>query len=196
MSTDNDELLFDMSSLFDPNSAGLLVVDVQEKLWPFIDQKGEILKKIKQAIEVAGHMGLKILVTEQYVNGLGPTIEPVIKALQEFDAYKPMEKFAFSCFGDPGFEETFEKTGLDSLVVIGIEAHVCVMQTALDALDRNLDVFYMAEATGSRDPAHKQEAIARVRDAGAIVGSVEMFAFEAMRTSKHPAFKKVQKVIV
>jgi nicotinamidase-related amidase len=70
------------------------------------------------------------------------------------------------------------------------------MQTALDALDRGVDVFYVAEATGSREERHKREAIHRVRDAGAIVGSVEMFAFEALRTADHPKFKEVQKVIL
>ena len=70
------------------------------------------------------------------------------------------------------------------------------MQTALEALDRGIDVFYMSEAIGSRNVLHKKEAVHRVRDAGALVGSVEMFAFEAMRSSTHPAFKQVQKIIV
>ncbi len=187
---------FEMASMFNPRYAGLLVVDVQKRLWPFIHDKEKVLKRIVQSIEVAGHMGMPILVTEQYVKGLGTTIEPVKAALEMFDAYKPLEKFAFSCFGERDFEDKFEVAKLDSLAVVGIESHVCVMQTTLDALDRNVDTFYIAEATGSRDPTHKEEAIARVRDAGAIIGSVEMFAFESMRSSKHPAFKKVQKVIV
>ncbi len=184
------------TNLFNPKSTGLLVVDVQEKLWPFIHDKAKIGRRVVQAIEVAGHLGLPILVTEQYVKGLGPTLPNIVEQLEKFEAYKPREKFAFSCFGDLDFEEAFETSGIETLAIIGIEAHVCVMQTALDALDRGIDVFFIAEATGSRDALHKEEAICRVRDAGAIVGSVEMFAFEAMRTSKHPAFRNVQKVIV
>jgi len=187
---------FDWSSLFEPTTAGLLVVDVQEKLWPFIHEKEGILKRIVQSIEVAGRLGLPILVTEQYVKGLGPTLPEVQGALKKYDAYRPVEKFAFSCFGEPRFEEAYTSKSIETLAIVGIEAHVCVMQTALDALGRGNDVFYIAEATGSRSPSHKQEALARVRDAGCIVGSVEMFAFEAMRTSKHPAFREVQKVIV
>jgi hypothetical protein len=190
------ESVFDLSSLFDPKGAGLLVVDVQQKLWPFIHDRENVLKRLLQAIEVTGHMELPILVTEQYVKGLGPTIPEVAEMLNRFGAMKPMEKFAFSCFGEPGFEKMFAATGITTLALVGIEAHVCVMQTALDAMDRDIDVFYIAEATGSRDPNHKTEAVHRVRDAGAIVGSVEMFAFEALRKSTHPAFKKVQKVIV
>jgi nicotinamidase-related amidase len=184
------------SFLFDPDTAGLLVVDVQEKLWPFIHEKGAVLARTLQAIEIAGRLELPILVTEQYVKGLGPTIPEVKAALEAFGAYRPIEKTAFSCFGEPAFAEAFELSGIETLAIVGIEGHVCVMQTALEALDREIDVFYIAEAIGSRDPAHKAEAVARVRDAGAVVGSVEMFAFEAMRGSKHPAFRAVQKVIL
>lgn len=190
----NDE--FDWSSLFEPETAGLLVVDVQEKLWPSIHGTDALLGRIIQSIEVAGRLGLPIFVTEQYVKGLGPTLPEVVQVLQKYQAYEPVEKFAFSCFGEPVFEKAFTEKGVATLAIVGIEAHVCVMQTALEALDRGIDVFYLAEATGSRNPAHKEEAVARVRDAGCIVGSVEMFAFEAMRTSKHPAFREVQKAIV
>ena len=186
----------EISSLFDPETAGLLVIDIQEKLWPFIHDKEEVLSKTLAAIDVAGHLELPILVTEQYVKGLGPTIPQVKEALDRWDAYHPVEKTAFSCFGEPAFVEKLEQSAIETLVVLGIEGHVCVMQTALEALDRGIDVFYMAEAIGSRNARHKKEAVKRVRDAGALVGSVEMFAFEAMRSSTHPAFKQVQKIIV
>jgi len=191
-----DEMDGDLSSMFDPETAGLLVVDIQEKLWPFIDGRDEVLKRTLQAIDVAGHLELPIIVTEQYVKGLGPTIPEIKEALERWDSYAPIEKFAFSCFGEERFVEKLAGEAVETLALVGIEGHVCVMQTALDALDRGLDVFYVAEAIGSRNSRHKEEAIARVRDAGAVVGSVEMFAFEAMRSSRHPAFKEAQKVIV
>ena len=196
----NGEQIIDFSDLvqgmFDPEKAGLLVVDVQERLWPAIPDQDDLLKRITQAIAVTGHLGLPILVSEQYVKGLGPTLAPVQEALAPFNAYNPIEKFSFSCFGEPAFAEAFEKSGIETLAIVGIEAHVCVMQTALDALDKDVEVFFMAEATGSRNKKHKKDAIHRVRDAGALVGSVEMFGFEAMRTAKHPAFKNVQKAIM
>jgi hypothetical protein len=184
------------SFLFDPDTAGLLVVDIQEKLWPFIHDKEAVLARTLQAIEIAGLLELPILVTEQYVKGLGPTIPEVRYALERFGAYAPIEKTAFSCFGEPAFADAFESSGIETLALVGIEGHVCVMQTALEALDREIDVFYIAEAVGSRSASHKAEAVARVEGAGAVVGSVEMFAFEAMCSSKHPAFRAVQKVIV
>ncbi len=186
----------ELHSMFDPDTAGLLVVDIQEKLWPFIHDKEDVLNRTLQAIDVAGHLELPILVTEQYVKGLGRTIPEVREALERWDAYNPIEKFDFSCFGEEKFVDAVEGKALETLALVGIEGHVCVMQTALDAMDRGMEVFYIGEAIGSRDKHHKKEAIRRVRDAGGVVGSVEMFAFEAMRTSKHPAFKNVQKVIV
>jgi len=194
---DNDDFDdLDGSFLFAPDTAGLLVVDIQEKLWPFIHDKEGVLKRALQAIEIAGRLELPILVTEQYVKGLGTTIPEVRKALDAFGAYEPIEKTAFSCFGEPAFEAAFAESGIETLALVGIEGHVCVMQTALEALDRGIDVFYLAEAVGSRDPRHKEEAVRRVVGSGAVVGSVEMFAFEAMRSSRHPAFRAVQKVIL
>jgi nicotinamidase-related amidase len=147
-------------------------------------------------IQIAGHLKLPILVTEQYVKGLGSTVPQIKEILAGLNAYNPIEKTDFSCFGEEDFDEAFEESKIQTLAIIGIEAHVCVMQTALDAVDRGINVFVAAEATGSRNPRHKEEAIARLRDFGAIAGSVEMFAFEMMRTSAHPAFKQVQKVIL
>ena len=182
--------------LFDPDTVGLLVVDIQEKLWPFIADREAVLKRTLQAIDVAGHLELPILVTEQYVKGLGPTIPEVKAALERWDAYHPVEKLAFSCFGESDFVDKLDEKAVDTLALVGIEGHVCVMQTALEGMENGIGIFYIAEAVGSRNPDHKAEAIHRVRDAGAVVGSVEMFAFEAMRHSKHPAFKQVQKVIL
>lgn len=185
-----------MSRLFDPGSVGLLVIDVQARLWPFIHQRAETARRIIQAIQVAGRLPVPILVTEQYVKGIGPTIPEVRGCLESYEAYRPIEKSTFSCFGEPAFLEAVREAGLETLVLVGIEAHVCVLQTALDALDHGFRVMYLAEAVSSRDPSHKAEAIARVRREGGIIGSVEMFAFEAMRDARHPNFKKVQRVIL
>lgn len=186
----------EVENLFCPDNVGLLVVDIQEKLWPHMADKSICLKYMCNAVEVAGHLGLPIIVTEQYVKGLGRTVEEVTTALTRFDAYQPIEKRAFSCFGESTFVEALEENGIETLAIIGIEAHICVMQTALEAIDNGLDVFLLGEACSSRELRHKNEAITRVREAGAIVGSVEMFAFEAMRTAEHPAFKAVQRVIL
>ena len=186
----------EVGNLFDPDGAGLLVVDIQEKLWPHMTGRDQQLQYTLRAIEVAGHLEMPIIVTEQYVKGLGPTIPEVKAALDAFDAYHPIEKRSFSCFGENAVVDAVEGAGIVTLATVGIEAHVCVLQSALEALDCGLDVVFIAEACASRLDRHKEEAVWRVREAGAIVGSVEMFAFEALRTAAHPAFRKVQKVIL
>lgn len=186
----------DVVNLFPSEQAGLLVLDIQEKLWPLMAGRAVQLKYTLQAIAVAGHLGLPIIVTEQYVKGLGPTIPEVKARLEQLDAYRPIEKRAFSCFLEPVFVEAIEDAGIETLAVVGIETHICVLQTILDGLDRGLHVICIAEACASRLERHKEEAIIRARRAGALVESVEMFAFKLLKTADHPAFKRVQKVIV
>jgi nicotinamidase-related amidase len=186
----------ELSNLISPAHAGLLVVDVQGKLFSHIADNEAVAARICQAIRAAGQLGIPVLSCEQYVRGLGPTIKEVQAALSEILAPSPIEKTAFSCFGEPLFVDAFEKSGIDTLAIVGIEAHVCVLQTALQALDRGIDVVLIAEAVGSRKAAHKDEAIMRLRDAGCIVGSVEMFVFEMMRTAQHAAFRAAQRIIL
>jgi nicotinamidase-related amidase len=189
-----DEVEF--SKLISPDHAGLLVVDVQEKLFSHIADNSAVAVRICQAIRAAHELGMKVLSCEQYVRGLGPTIKEVKAGLSEIHAPPPIEKTAFSCFGEPAFVEAFERSDIDTLAIVGIEAHVCVLQTALQALDRGIDVVLIAEAVGSRNRVHKDEAVVRMRDAGCIIASVEMFAFEMMRTAQHAAFRAVQRIIL
>ena len=182
--------------MFDPRSVGMVVVDVQEKLWPYINDQKAVLRRIVQAIEVAGKLEIPILVTEQHPQGLGRTLPVVQEEVEKYGQFHPIRKRTFSCFGDAGFVERFNQAKIQTVCLIGIEAHVCVMQTALDALDQGFGVFVIIEATGSRRLHHRTEAMLRLREAGAVIGSVEMFAFEALRSADHPRFKKVQGVIL
>ncbi|MBN2341208.1 MAG: isochorismatase family protein [Deltaproteobacteria bacterium] len=176
--------------------SALVVVDVQQKLLPHMHDAEKVERRVIQAVEVAGHLNLPIFVTEQYVKGLGPTVSKVKEALARFDAYTPIEKMSFSCFHEPAFVAALESKEIDTLLLCGIESHICVLQTALSALDNEFDVYLIGEAAGSRSKAHKKEALQRLRQEGAVVGSVEMFAFEILQTATHPAFKAVQKVIL
>lgn len=186
----------ELSNLLSPAYAGLLVVDVQEKLFPHIEDNESVADGVCRAIRAAFALGIQVPVSEQYVRGLGPTIPAVKAVLAEAHALLPVEKTAFSCFGEPAFAERFEQSGIETLAICGIETHVCVLQTALEALDRGIDVFVISDATGSRKAAHKHEALRRMENAGCIVGSLEMFVFEMMRTSKHAAFRAVQRIIL
>ncbi len=186
----------ELSNLISPTRAGLLVIDVQEKLLPHIDGGAAAAQAVNRSIRAAAALKIPILSTEQYVRGLGPTVPEVCSALEEAAAPPSVEKFSFSCFGEPNFVERFAASGIDTLAICGIETHVCVLQTALEGLDRGIDVFVLSDAVGSRCAANKTEALSRMKGAGCIVGSLEMFVFEIMRTAKHEAFRAVQKIIV
>ena len=185
----------ELTNLLNSDRAGLLAIDLQEKLLPAVHERESIERTAVSAIRAAGHLKLTVLSTEQYVRGLGPTVPAVRAALDEAGAPKGLEKLSFSCFGEPKFAAAVEEAGLDTLVLCGIEAHVCVLQTAMEALDRGIDVFVISDAVGSRNPRHKEEALRRLRDAGCLIGPLEMFIFEAMRTAAHPAFRDVQRLI-
>ena len=184
------------SRLFSPEKTGLAVVDVQEKLFSHIADNATVARNVCRAVRAASLLEMSITVVEQYVRGLGPTISEVKSAVEESGVFAPMEKRSFSCFDNAAFAAAFEKSDLRALAICGIEAHVCVLQTALDALDRGIDVFLITDACGSRNAGHKEEAVIRLRDAGCIAGPLEMLVFEMMRTSEHPAFRAVQRVIL
>lgn len=186
----------ELSYSISPEGAALLVVDMQERLFPKIADKESTARHVCCAVRAASLLGMTVLTAEQYVRGLGPTIPDVKSALEESGAPPPIEKRAFSCFGEPAFVEAFEKSDIKTLAVCGIEAHVCVLQTALDALARNIEVFLITDASGSRKTSHKEAAVTRLRDAGGIAGPLEMLVFEMMRTSEHPAFREVQRLIL
>jgi len=178
------------------DDAALVFIDVQTKLWPFMHDREQVGRRTAQLVDIAGILGLPFVVTEQYVKGLGPTIPELKSILEKHGAYRPIEKVSFSCFGEPRFVEALERLKRKTLVVCGIEAHVCVMQTTLDALDRGYDVHLVSEAVSSRFEENRFAGIERMAEAGATVTTVEMAAFEAMATAKHPKFREVQQVIL
>ena len=133
-------------------------------------------------------LDLPIIVTEHYPAGLGPTV-PELRDI--FDEWKPQEKITFSCAGDAGFNAALKATGRDQIVLCGIETHVCVYQTALDLLHRDLQVAVASDAISSCAKANTKLGLQRIRDIGAQVMGVEMILFEILREAKTDDFKAV-----
>ena len=140
----------------------------------------------------AGAMNLPILVTEQYPKGIGRTVAELAEIVPEF---APLEKIAFSCCGARNFSSALASRNVRDVVVCGIEAHVCVCQTALDLLDLGLGVFVAADAISSRTPENWQHGIERMRDAGATIVSTEMILFELLEEAGTDQFKKILELI-
>lgn len=176
-----------------PDDALLLLVDMQERLQPLIHDDARLRAKARALARGCQMLDVPVYVTEQYPKGLGPTV-PELREVVEA-AGGVLEKTAFSCVGDPSIRARVEASGRRSVLLAGVEAHVCVLQTALDLLEAGYAVHVVEDAVGSRSPADREAGVARARRNGAEPASVEMVLFELMGSSRHPRFKDVQALV-
>lgn len=170
----------------------LVVIDVQEKLFPLISDKERVLENMRRLIQFARIIGMPIVLTEQYPKGLGLTI-PEIRDL--ISSIKPIEKVEFSCFGSEEFKETIKRLNAKSLIIIGIETHICVMQTAIEGVEEGFRVCVISDATSSRNLEDKMIALERLRNSGVIVASTEMLIYELLKRAGTQEFREALKLI-
>jgi len=214
------------------DEAVLVVIDVQEKLLPFIHESELTIRQVVRLVRGFHILGLPILVTEQYRKGIGPTDARVVDALVRPESvdeplppiyagdagrpeprvppaapplggvpsqgaaspaqasFQPLEKMTFSCAEHPPFMEALRATGRSHVLLCGIESHVCVLQTALQLVERSFDVFLAADAVSSRSPRNVEIALRRMEHDGVHLTSVEAGVFEMMHVSGTPEFKR------
>lgn len=170
-------------------NAALMVVDYQERLMAAISGAKRVLARGQLVIDAARVFDLPIVVTEQYPRGLGPTVAALDIAGAEL-----VEKTTFDGCRAEGFGATAVATA-ETVAVIGCEAHVCVLQTALGLLERGKRVAVVADAVGSRDPEEVERAMTRLARAGAEILSAEMLAFEWAEDAADPRFKAVSSLV-
>jgi nicotinamidase-related amidase len=168
--------------------AGLVVVDIQERFAPVIHEWPRLIQNAQRLIRGARTLRLPVFWTEQYRKGLGPTVPEIAAELADL---APLEKTAFDCCAAPGFLETLRARGVDDVLLCGIEAHVCVCQTALGLLDAGLRPFVVADAVSSRSPENARLGLERVRAAGGIIVSTEMILFELLERAGSQEFKQI-----
>jgi nicotinamidase-related amidase len=173
------------------NALGL-VIDYQERLLPHIYENQQLLANTLVLIEGLKALEIPLIVTEQYRKGLGITV-PEIKNL--FSPFNPMEKVSFSCYDDQAIGKALAATGQKSVVICGIEAHVCVLQTAIDLMENNYMPVVVADCISSRRPDDKQTAIKRMRQEGIIITSCEAILFELCRAAGTDQFKAISKLV-
>lgn len=174
---------------FTAEGAVLLLIDLQQRLVPAIDDSDAVVARAVRLAEAARLLQVPVVATEQNPAGLGHTVGPLAGYPQAV-----LPKTTFSAVGAPGFSALLP-AGASQIVVAGCEAHVCVLQTVLDLLDSGHRVLVAADATGSRDPADQVAAIARARQHGAEIVTSEMVLFEWLRDSQHPKFREVHKLL-
>jgi len=172
-------------------SAGL-VIDIQERLFPFIYQNDILTVNAGILIKGMQALGMPIVVTEQYTKGLGPTIQPL---QQLFGEPGPIEKMAFSCCDDQAFMKHLDSLHKKFIIITGIESHVCVLQTTIDLLERNYIPVVVEDCVSSRRLNDKAMAINRMRRMGAIITTYESVLFELLRYSGTDEFKVISKLV-
>ena len=163
----------------------LAVIDVQERLFPRVAGWERVLERLQLAIRGAGIFGIPVLVTEQNPRGLGATVPEVARTLP---ACGPAAKMSFSAFDCPDFAGRVSSSGRGTLILAGIETHICILQTAIDAISRGLRVYVVADAVSSTDPEDHEVALARMAGLGAAVTTSQSLLYELMGSADDERF--------
>lgn len=169
-----------------------VLIDVQEKLTPHMHNMEAVIKRQEILIQGLQVLGVPVMITEQYTKGLGTTVPDLKSVLED---YKPIEKMAFSCCDDPRFLEPLKDSGRKSVILFGIETHVCVLQTALDLLEAGYRPVVIEDCVSSRKESDKQTALRRMEQAGAVISTSESILFELCRVSGTESFKQISKLV-
>jgi nicotinamidase-related amidase len=168
----------------------LIVVDIQEKLLPAIFQKEQLVRNAQILIRLAGILKIPAIVSTQYAKGLGTTIPDIASLLPNAQA---IDKIAFSCFGSDVFCSMLKRLpgNRNTVLLCGMESHICVTQTALGALREGYIVHVASDAVGSRTEWNWKIGLERMRASGAVISSTEMMAYELLRSSGTASFKEL-----
>ena len=178
--------------LLDADRSVLIVVDVQERLFPAMHEGSRFLRNTEILMQAAARLGVPMIVTEQYPQGIGRTIAPVA-TLAPPDSV--VEKITFSATGSDAFERRLAELGRDEPVMCGIEAHVCVLQTALGLRERGSKTWIVRDATTSRRPESALAAHDRAAEADIRLVTTEMVVFEWLRRAGTPVFRELLALI-
>lgn len=169
-----------------------VVIDIQERLLPHIQEGDIILRNCLKLIEGLKILSVPVLITQQYTKGLGPTVTSIVKLFPEF---RYVEKGTFSCCGEPAFEKEIERLSKDNIILCGIETHVCVLQTCLDLLASGRRPVVVEDCVSSRKVNDKMVAIERMRQEGAIITTFESLLFELTRQAGNDIFKSISAIV-
>lgn len=176
--------------LIDQNNSALLVIDVQTKLLGPVHESAALVRNCEWLIKLAQLLEVPVLATEQYPQGLGPTAPELRELLTEQQIYP---KTVFSCLEADNCQQAFEQLDREQYILCGMEAHVCVLQTALGLQAEGKHVFVVADAISSRSPQDRDLAMERMAAAGISIVTKEMVGFEWVRRSDMPQFKTFSK---
>ncbi len=180
-----------MQHLIKREDCVLIIIDIQEKLTPVISDKDTVIENIIKLSRFARIIEMPVILTEQ--TKLGPTLREVYAELANVQL---VNKIHFNCFYNEEFSEKIKKSEKNTLIITGVESHICVAQTALHALtEPGINVHVISDAVSSRTADNRHVAIERMRHAGAVISSVEMFIYEILQQAGTEEFKAVLKLV-
>jgi nicotinamidase-related amidase len=170
----------------------LLGIDFQEKLMPAIFEAELITNNAVKILQGMKELNIPVFLTEQYPKGLGPTVPEILQAAPDA---KMLQKMTFSAYDTKAIADAIAASGKKNILLIGTEAHVCVLQTAIDLCGAGYTVAVVADCAGSRTPFNKDLGLKRAKTEGAIITTYEAILFELLRSAESPAFKAISKIV-
>lgn len=173
------------------NTIGL-VIDIQEHLVPVMEENEQLIENCSKLIQGLQILGLPLLVTQQYTKGLGETVDEIKSVINDF---KYIEKKDFSCFDEPVVAEKLALSGVENVIICGIESHVCVLQTAIDLKEAGYNPIVVMDCVSSRSFDNVDLASERFRFEGILMTSLESILFELTRSAGTLEFKEISKLV-
>ncbi len=170
----------------------LIVIDMQERLVPAMQAPARTIKNTRLLINTATRLEVPVMLTEQYPKGLGRTVPQIATASEHLPIF---EKLHFSCMDEPKFAGAFALHSRKQAIITGMEAHICVMQTAAQLMEQGVEVFVVTDATSSRTLESEKACLDRLQAIGAGIVTTEMVVFEWLAKAGTPAFKDVLPLI-
>ncbi len=172
----------------DRDDVAFLIIDIQERLAIGMKEKDKVINNCLHLIELSKLLNIPVILTEQYPKGLGPTVQEIKDALPE---YKPVVKLTFSCCDEPSFVHEIKKTNKKTLILSGMETHICLLQTCIGLLSDGYNVHIVKDAICSRTKDNWKTGIEFMRDAGAVITCTETVLFQLLKIAGTQEFKKI-----
>jgi len=178
--------------MLDLENTALVIIDVQDKLARVMCDRDELFLNLKKLVRGMQALGVPIIVTEQYPQGLGRTVPELAQLLCDV---QPIAKLSFSCCGEERFLKEIKVLNHRQVLVAGIEAHVCVYQTVVDLLGAGYEVQVVGDAVSSRTVENREIGLEKMRSAGADITSTEMALFELLKVAQGETFKEISRIV-
>ena len=177
--------------MLDTNNSILVIIDIQEKLVKAASNGEKTIINTSKISQAAQILSIPVIITEQYPKGLGATVESITGS----DAFI-IEKSSFSAFKEPEFEQKIKSLNRKQVILCGIETHICVLQTAIDLYKNGYKVYVLKDCVSSRSEEEQNSGLELLKQYGIKVITVEIALFQWLKSSKHPQFKDIQKLII